>query len=248
MSDQIPLKVIRTAGDTTALGEFEIGEEVGILHGGTGADTAPDARTNLAVPPNTLVLTAGAGLSGGGDLTADRAFAVNVQKSIEIDTDILQLTNDLASPGNDQVYGTDGAGVKGWKADPASGGGFGGEEHQEAESLGESSTSSSTWIEKLTITTGSLPSGKYRIGWSFEWRNSYEEGGLLARVMVDDSTQLLDHRGHPGRDGESGWFNAGGFAYLSSFSGVHDIDFDFSQTGDGTGYVRNVRLEIWRVS
>ena len=123
MSDQIPLKVIRTAGDTTALGEFEVGEEVGIVHGGTGADTAPDARTNLAVPPNTLVLTAGDGLSGGGDLTADRSFAVNVQKSIEIDTDILQLTNDLTSPGNDQVYGTDGAGVKGWKADPAGGGG-----------------------------------------------------------------------------------------------------------------------------
>ena len=122
MSDQIPLKVIRTAGDTTALGEFEIGEEVGIPHGGTGADTAATARTNLAVPPNTLVLTAGDGLSGGGDLTANRSFAVNVQKSIEIDTDILQLTNDLASPGNDQVYGTDGAGVKGWKADPAGGG------------------------------------------------------------------------------------------------------------------------------
>ncbi len=117
MSDQIPLKVIRTAGDTTALGEFEIGEEVGIVHGGTGADTAPDARTNLAVPPNTLVLTAGAGLSGGGDLTADRSFAVNVQKSIEIDTDTLQLTNDANSPGNNQVYGTDVTGVKGWKAD-----------------------------------------------------------------------------------------------------------------------------------
>jgi hypothetical protein len=46
-------------------------------------------------------------LSGGGDLTADRE---------------LQLANDLTSPGNNKVYGTNGTGVKGWKDDPTGGG------------------------------------------------------------------------------------------------------------------------------
>ncbi|MHC4950551.1 MAG: hypothetical protein ACYTEU_06140 [Planctomycetota bacterium] len=37
--------------------------------------------------PNTRTLTAGAGLGGGGDLSADRAFAVNVGDGIEIVAD-----------------------------------------------------------------------------------------------------------------------------------------------------------------
>jgi hypothetical protein len=43
-------------------------------------------------------------LTGGGDLSADRT---------------LNLVNDSASPGNNMVYGTTGAGTKGWKSDPA---------------------------------------------------------------------------------------------------------------------------------
>jgi hypothetical protein len=42
-------------------------------------------------------------LTGGGDLSADRT---------------LSLVNDTAAPGNNKVYGTDGAGARGWKNDP----------------------------------------------------------------------------------------------------------------------------------
>lgn len=51
--------------------------------------------------------------------TADQT----AKNSIEIDTDEFQLVGDAASPGINQVYGTNGAGVKGWKADPAGGSG-----------------------------------------------------------------------------------------------------------------------------
>lgn len=37
---------------------------------------AGTARTNLGVPPSTRAVTAGTGLTGGGDLSVDRAFAV----------------------------------------------------------------------------------------------------------------------------------------------------------------------------
>lgn len=47
-------------------------------------------------------------LAGGGDLNADRT---------------LSLVGDVASPGANQVYGTNASGVRGWKADPAGGGG-----------------------------------------------------------------------------------------------------------------------------
>lgn len=38
---------------------------------------AGTARTNLGVPPNARAITAGTGLTGGGDLSADRSFAVS---------------------------------------------------------------------------------------------------------------------------------------------------------------------------
>lgn len=47
-----------------------------IADGGTGATTAAQARTNFSVPPNSRTITAGTGLSGGGDLSADRTFTI----------------------------------------------------------------------------------------------------------------------------------------------------------------------------
>lgn len=47
-----------------------------ITQGGTGAITAGGARTNLAAAYSGITLTAGTGLSGGGDLTANRSFAI----------------------------------------------------------------------------------------------------------------------------------------------------------------------------
>lgn len=56
--------------------------------------------------------------------TADSALQpTDVKNSIEVDAGDLQLDGDEASPGNNKVYGTDGSGVKGWKNDPAGGGG-----------------------------------------------------------------------------------------------------------------------------
>jgi len=49
---------------------------VKVSQGGTNATTAAGARTNLAAAYNAITLTAGTGLSGGGDLTANRSFAI----------------------------------------------------------------------------------------------------------------------------------------------------------------------------
>ena len=43
-------------------------------------------------------------------------------KSVQNISSNLELVGDLLAPGNNKVYGTDGAGVKGWKADPTGGG------------------------------------------------------------------------------------------------------------------------------
>lgn len=43
------------------------------------------------------------------------------KRSIVIDAGDLQFENDAAAPGNNKVYGTDGAGARGWKAEAAGG-------------------------------------------------------------------------------------------------------------------------------
>jgi len=51
-----------------------IGFPITIGQGGTGATTVGGAQINLQVPPDSRLLTAGDGMLGGGDLTADRTF------------------------------------------------------------------------------------------------------------------------------------------------------------------------------
>ena len=47
-----------------------------LVDGGTGANTAAAARTNLFVPPNSRTITGTGGLTGGGDLSSDRTITI----------------------------------------------------------------------------------------------------------------------------------------------------------------------------
>jgi len=62
-----------------------------VAQGGTGATTPSGARANLSVPPTSLDLIAGAGLTGGGNLTADRTFDVGAGTGITVNVDDVAL-------------------------------------------------------------------------------------------------------------------------------------------------------------
>lgn len=102
---------------------------VSIDESGINHDNLSGFISNEHINHTSVTLTAGSGLSGGGDISASRTFNVNVQNSIEITSDTLQLVNDSASPGNDKLYGTNGSGVKGWYDQPSGGGTPGGDNH-----------------------------------------------------------------------------------------------------------------------
>lgn len=117
---------------------------------------------------------------------------------------------------------------------------FGSQFHS-GNSASESSTTSSTFQQKLRLTTGSLPTGNYRIGWYFEHKGS---GSSEGRVELNDTTTLAQvdiDSSTPDFLGQSGHY------YTGSISGVQNIDIDWRAVSS-TAYIRRARLEIWRIS
>jgi len=121
-----------------------------------------------------------------------------------------------------------------------------GSEFQQDSSLGASSTSSTSWQQKLRMTTGDLPAGIYRIGWSYAWRHSSRNSSFRGRVQVNDSDTIMEHRQEPKDQGSTQEQRCSGFSY-ESLSGVENIDLDYCASNN-TAYIWEARLEIWRVS
>ena len=235
----------------------------------------------------TTTLTAGSGLSGGGDLSTNRTFDVNTAKSVTIDSDNVELVNDSASPGNDQFYGSNGSGTKGWfsffskvlatvltglstatnapitAADtvlsalgklqaqisaiviPVFGQNF-----LEVSSLGLSSTNSETYQNKLTLTSASVPVGKYRIGWTYSWSHGATNSDFEARILYNTSTQIMAHAQEPQDSGTDQLHRHSGFEYVDvTTAGVQTFELEYrTDDSDDTAYIQRARLEFWRVS
>lgn len=62
----------------------------------------------------SINLTAGLGLSGGGDLSANRVFNIDVANSVEVQGTSVQLKNDEEAPENFHYYGTNANGNVGY--------------------------------------------------------------------------------------------------------------------------------------
>ena len=92
-------KPVSTATQTALNGKANT-SHTHVISDTTGLQTALDAKTD-----ETITVSGGTSLTGGGDLTANRTIS---------------LVNDAATPGNSRYYGTDGAGTKGFHAIPAS--------------------------------------------------------------------------------------------------------------------------------
>ena len=123
---------------------------------------------------------------------------------------------------------------------------FGGE-NAFAASDAESSTNSTTFVEKLSLITGAVPSGTYRIGFTWEWRHSKSNTNFLAQVQIDDTLDVYTFSSSPIVDVNT-WRPVTGFHHEEAMSsGVHNIDIDFASSSAGsTSYIRNVEIEFWR--
>jgi len=114
--------------------------------------------------------------------------------------------------------------------------------------LTESSTNSTTYQQKLRLTVSGIPSGNYRIAWSYDWRESKANNQFLARVQVDDTDEIFTYVASPYVD-VNYWSPVATFYYYENLvSGTHYIDMDYASSSTGaTAYIKNTKIEFWRI-
>ena len=101
---------VRLAGNTTTSKNFLTQTGDGVASAAPGWETLDDADIPATVVRTSLTLTAGAGLTGGGDLSANRTFDVGAGTGITVNANDVALTIPVAvtSGGTGQTTYTNG--------------------------------------------------------------------------------------------------------------------------------------------
>lgn len=112
-----------------------------------------------------------------------------------------------------------------------------------------STTTSTTYQQKLRLTTATLIAGTYRIGWMYDWQITSTNSSFNGRVQLNDTTTLMDHLEET-QDAATGQrHQVSGFAYVTLTAATHTIDIVYRTSNSAaTARIQNARLEIWRVS
>jgi hypothetical protein len=117
----------------------------------------------------------------------------------------------------------------------------------QAQDLTETSTTSTTtYSTKVTLSAASLPSGNYILTYACVHRTAAANRETDIRI-ADGGTALFDLRSSILRT--QGSFPVSGFIYLSGVSGSKTYTLQFRVGGTATtSFVKDARLALWRVS
>jgi hypothetical protein len=184
--------------------------------------------------------------SGGGDaIKLDDLSAPDDNTDLDASTSKHGLLKKLGG-GTTNFLRADGS----WAA-PTASSVFGSNYHY-AEKTTSQSTTSTSFQQYTSLTTGTLPAGTYRIGWMVVGMNTGDSDHIKTRVQVDNTTNLIDPGGGGFCDNEY-WSTTVrdvfcGFRRLTLSAAAHTIDIDFSTRSGGTAVLYHGQIELWRIS
>jgi hypothetical protein len=116
-----------------------------------------------------------------------------------------------------------------------------------AEDDTEDTTTSSTYQQKLRLTTGTLLAGTYRISWSAEVGSSVKVKIFEAQVELDDTTTVGEISSAVSANNT--YLPFSGFQELALTAASHTIDVDYRAVDAGqTVAIRRVRVSCIRVA
>ena len=267
------LDVVAADGSITVNADsIEVGEIADAQHGNRGggalpADATPSVAGFMSAADKTKLdtvetnakddqtITAGAGLTGGGlgDVTLD--VAANADGSIVVNANDVQV-GVLAT---DAQHGDRGGGslhalatslVAGFLSpadkDKLDGLGVFGQEFQFEQDNAGSTTTSSTYQNKLTLVTPSLPLGNYILFYSWAMSGSNNNTRYESRVQRNgaDVVEAFQRAGQA----NSTFLNAGPEVF-TGISGVQTFEIDYRKVGgSGNVTISNAHLVIWRIN
>ena len=149
----------------------------------------------------------------------------------------LQLIDSLVSADGIKIdVGT--ASIVGPQGEPGPVSIFGSQYHY-AESLIESNTDSISSVNKLTLNLSSLPSGLYKLNWSYDWSHDTNNSDFRAEIKLD-TTILSTHVNQK--------YPEKGFISTLSLNGNHTIEINYWTNGTGFSFIKDAKLELWRLS
>jgi len=120
-----------------------------------------------------------------------------------------------------------------------------GSEYSYIESESEDTTSSTSFQNKVTLTTGTIPAGDYHIVWSYELRSSNSEETVKSQVLVD-TVEIGSHIVET-KDGNE-YRIVSGFRKMTLTNAVHTVDIEYARDSGGTAKIRRARIELYRVA
>lgn len=192
------------------------------------------------------ILTAGAGLVGGGDLSADRTFDV-----VAGDGSIVVNANDIVvgiisdaqhgNRGGGALHAIATAGANGFMsaADKTKLDAIFTPYYGQAQSLPISTTTSTTFQNKVQLVTPALVSGDYVLTVSYGWNHDNTGDDFEARIM-QNAAQLGElHKQEPqdsaggGGTGTTQRFYVTRRIVLPSLSGIQTFDLDYRTDAAG---------------
>jgi hypothetical protein len=111
------------------------------------------------------------------------------------------------------------------------------------ESIANSSTGS-TFVNKINVSTPSIPAGVYRIGWTYIYNITTNSGTFNSQFNVDTNLESFTTTITRATDLPSSYT---GFKTYNFSSGIHTLILRFNAS-TGTAFMSNARIEIYRIS
>ncbi|MFH1714696.1 MAG: hypothetical protein ABH857_00655 [Elusimicrobiota bacterium] len=112
-----------------------------------------------------------------------------------------------------------------------------------------STTTSTTFQEKLSMSAEGLTEGTYRISWSYAWYHTSAFNNFEARLQQDNTTNLMLHTQEPQDAATTQRNYASGYTITTLTAGNHTFDIDYRTNSNGvTSGIAEARIEIYRVN
>jgi hypothetical protein len=116
------------------------------------------------------------------------------------------------------------------------------------EALSNSSTSSSSYVTKLTLTTGTVLAGDYMVEWSFLQGTDKVQSNIFWRIYQDSTTVLSSAEACMAASLPV-YDQVGGFAKITLSAGSHTFKIDHKTDGSQScgSNIKDARLKFYRV-